>query len=247
MTPELLAPLMAAAGIDRSIVVQTAENIAETDYLLGLADVHMSIAGVVGWVDFTDGSGPIEAERLARHPKLLGLRPMLQDLTDTGWLSRPDVQPTIRAMKRLGLRLDALIRPEHLRGLADFAAVHPDLPLVIDHAAKPLIAWRQFEPWAGDMRRIAAAGPVHCKLSGITNNAGDAWDAEKLKPWFDVLFGAFGPDRLMFGSDWPMIELVGSYAGWVDAVEALTADLPAHDRAMIFGGTAAAFYGVADA
>jgi L-fuconolactonase len=244
--PPDLEPLIAAANIDKTILVQGAEDAGETEFLLEVAADTPFVAGVIGWIDFGSAAGVADIERLAGNPLLVGLRPMLQDVTDTRWLFREDVQPAIQAMKVTKLTFDALIRPWHLADLSEWAAAHPDLPIVIDHAAKPLVAWRQYETWAEGMRQAAAQPNVHCKLSGIVNNAGTAWDAEKLKPYADLLIDAFGPERLMYGSDWPMIDLAGDYSSWFAVCGELTADLPEADRAMIFGGTAARFYGIAD-
>jgi L-fuconolactonase len=244
--PEDIASLIGAAGIERTIAVQGAEDTGETDFLLEIAAWTPFIAGVVGWVDFESDKGVADIERLSSDPNLVGLRPMLQDVEDTRWLFRDAVQPAIGAMKAGGLTFDALVRPRHLPDLAEWAAAHPDLPIVIDHAAKPLIAWRQYDFWSERMRLAAARPNVHCKISGMINNAGTAWDAEKLKPYVELLLEAFGPDRLMFGSDWPMVDLSGDYSRWVEAVETLTARLSPDEQAQIFGGTAARFYGVGD-
>jgi L-fuconolactonase len=175
---------------------------------------------------------------------------MLQDLDDAEWILREAVQPAIRAMAAAGLRFDALIKPAQLPAIRTLLARYPDLPVVIDHAAKPRIGDGEIDAslpgdWAGHIRAIARDSHAVCKLSGLATEAAAGWTCETLRPYVDVLLEAFGPSRLMFGSDWPVLTQNGDYGGWLSAATALTASLSEADRAEVFGGTAARFYGIA--
>jgi L-fuconolactonase len=243
--PDDLRPLMAAAGVTCTVLVQAAPTDAETQFLLDLARATPFVAGVVGWADLAAHDAPARVEALAGDPKLLGLRPMLQDLGDDAWILRPGVGPALDAMEQLGLRFDALVKPRHLSHLARLIEARPDLRVVIDHGAKPDIAAGELGGWAEEMRAIGRGSATCCKLSGLVTEAKADWTVEDLRPYVDVLLDAFGPARLMWGSDWPVVNEAGGYLGWRAAAETLTAQLPAEDRALIFGGAAAAFYGIA--
>ena len=242
--PDDLAPLLAAARIDRTVIIQAAETVAETEFMLSLAEVTPFIGAVVGWVDFASPDAPATIERLARNPRLAGLRPMLQDLPDPNWILRDDVQPSIRATAAHGLRFDALIKPPQLPAIRRILELYPDLPVVIDHGAKPRIADREIEEWAGHIRAIARDSKAVCKLSGIATEAEPGWTVETMRPYVDILLESFGPSRLMFASDWPVLTLNGDYLGWLAATEALTAHLTGAEKADIYGGTATRFYGL---
>jgi L-fuconolactonase len=250
MLPAELAPLLRRSGIAKTIVVQAAETEAETAFLLELATRHEYIAGVVGWTDLAAPDAPARIEQMARDRRLVGLRPMLQDLADDEWLLRESVQPAIAAMTRAGLRLDALIRPRHLSMLLRFADRHPDLPIVVDHAAKPEIRNGSIAEWSNDIRRVGRETRAFCKLSGLVTEAADGWSSEVLAPYVDVLLDAFGPRRLMWGSDWPVLlegypaDTLEPYADWCDTAARLIERVSRDDRAQIFGGTAAAFYDI---
>jgi L-fuconolactonase len=243
--PGDLAPLLEAASVERTVLVQAAPTAAETAYLLELAAAAPFVAGVVGWTDLeaSDASGVIEM--MSAEPKLLGLRPMLQDLDDDAWILRPTVAPALDAMQLVGLRFDALVRPRHLPHLTKLLAARPDLRVVIDHGAKPDIAGGALADWRGAMRRIARESAAVCKLSGLVTEAAPGWREETLQPCVDVLLEAFGPARLMWGSDWPVVNLAGGYAAWLAAAGALSERCTANERAEIFGGTAQRFYGFA--
>jgi L-fuconolactonase len=236
---------MAAAGVERTVLVQAAATLAETEFLLQIAHATEFVAGVVGWADFEAPDAAEAIAGIADDAKLLGLRPMLQDLADDDWIGRSELKPSLDLMEVAGLRFDALVKPRHLPHLARFLAARPDLKVVIDHGAKPDIAAGGLSTWAPSMRAIASDSGAVCKLSGLVTEAGEGWTADRLRPFFDVLIEAFGPTRLMWGSDWPVVNEAGGYSAWRTAAEALTSQLPDADRALIFGGTAAAFYGIA--
>ncbi len=242
--PDDLAPLLGQGRIDRTVLVQAAETVAETEFLLGLAEVTPFVGGVVGWVDFADPGAPDEIARLAGDPCLKGLRPMLQDLADADWILREDVQPAIRATAAHDLTFDALIKPPQLPAIRRLLERHPELRVAVDHGAKPQIAAGGTDGWAEHMRAIGRDSAALCKLSGLATEAAPGWTAETLRPYVDVLLEAFGPERLMFGSDWPVLTENGDYVGWLAAAATLTAELSEADRAQVFGGTAARFYGL---
>jgi L-fuconolactonase len=243
--PEDLAPLLRKARVERTVLVQAAPTCAETKYLLRIAQATPFVAGVVGWTDLEAPEAPERIRAMGEDPKLLGLRPMLQDLDDDAWILRPCVAPALDAIEAADLRFDALVKPRHLQSLVRLLERRPGLKVVIDHGAKPDIAGGGLADWAAAMRRLAAETDVVCKLSGLATEAATGWDAEALRPYVETLLEAFGPARLMWGSDWPVVNEAGGYAAWREAAEALTAGCSAQDRALIFGGTAAAFYGLA--
>ena len=243
--PADLAPLLEAASVERTVLVQAAPTIAETAFLLEVASVAPFVAGVVGWADFEASGAPGAIEAMSANPKLLGLRPMLQDLGDDAWILDPAQAPALDAIERIGLTLDALVKPRHLPHLMTLLTARPDLRVVIDHGAKPDIAGGHLTDWAEAMRRIARNSSAVCKLSGLVTEAAPGWREETLRPYVDILLEAFGPSRLMWGSDWPVVNMAGGYAAWHAAAEALTEGYTADERAEIFGGTAQRFYGIA--
>jgi L-fuconolactonase len=242
--PADLTPLLKSGGIERTVLVQAAPSDAETDFLLRLAETTDFVAGVVGWADFEAEDAAHRIAALAAREKLVGLRPMIQDIPDPRWMLNEAIEPAIEAMVEEGLTFDALVKPQHLPILIEFAVRHPGLDIVIDHAAKPDIAAGAFDDWARDLRALAAGTRLVCKLSGLATEAAPGWSVETLRPYVEVLVQAFGADRLMWGSDWPVLNLNGDYARWLDAAETLLAGLSEAERDAIFGGTASVFYGL---
>lgn len=240
-----LRPLLAGAGIDATVLVQAAPTVAETEYLLRVAqDCEGLVRGVVGWVDLAASDAIATLERLAREPTLKSIRPMLQDLPDPEWILREDVGRTLSALPRLGLRFDALVKAPQLSALLRLVERHPDLRIVIDHGGKPAIAAGEWEPWAHRISALARNPRVECKLSGLVAEAGPDWTADTLRRYVDHLLGCFGPRRLLWGSDWPVVNLAGGYRRWLDATAELLTDLPVDEREAILGGNARRFYGL---
>jgi L-fucono-1,5-lactonase len=247
--PGDLAPLLAAAGIERTILVQAAPTAAETRYLLHTAWATSFVAGVVGWADLTAPDAPDAIARLAEDDGLVGIRPMVHDIADPDWMLGVALGPAFRALVELDLAFDALVRPRHLGNLRLLLARHPDLRVIIDHGAKPDIAiWDHSSEaraaWADAMAGLARTTTAACKLSGLVTEAGRGWGVEDLRPYVDHLLECFGPDRLIWGSDWPVVELAGGYAAWWAATQACLAGLGAEARAKVLGGTAARYYGL---
>lgn len=232
-------------GTDRMIVVQAAPSPAETDFLLALAAAEPRIAGVVGWVDLADpdAAGAIAAR--AENPLFKGVRPMLQDIAATDWLETAPRRDAIAALGAQGLRFDALVTARHLPVLARFVAANPGLPVIIDHGAKPQPGDRA--DWIAGMGRLAADGRVYCKLSGLMTELAPAERSAPLDPLREIftrLLDWFGPERLVWGSDWPVLTLAGSLDSWRELAEVLMSGLSGAERAAIMGGNAARFYGV---
>jgi L-fuconolactonase len=242
--PEDLEPLLKQTGVDRTILIQAAPTPEETDFILALAQATPFVAGVVGWADFEAPETARRIAELAKQPKLVGLRPMIQDLPQTDWMLGPAIQPAIEAMIATGLRFDALIKPVHLPVLLAFARRYPGLRIVVDHAGKPNIAGGEHHGWAGSIQALAGEPNIVCKLSGLVTEAGPNPTPADLRPYVDTLLAAFGPKRLMWGSDWPVLNLNGDYAGWRGGAEALLAGLSIDERECVFGEAAQAFYGV---
>lgn len=240
--PADLAPLLAAHGITSTILVQAAPTEAETAYLLNIAARTPFVAGVVGWSDF---DAPDVAERiaaLAADPLLVGLRPMVQDIADDDWLARPELTPAFKAMVANGLVFDALLKPRHIAPMLTVLERHPDLACVIDHGAKPDLIIGDLAAWRDGMSALAEHPRLSCKLSGLVTEAGPDWTRETLKPVVEHLLATFGPERLIFGSDWPVVTLRASYAQWIEAAETLLAGLTQAQRAAVFGGNAEKLY-----
>lgn len=243
--PADLAGHLAANDIDATVIVQAAATVDETEYMLGIADATPSVAGVVGWVNFEDPGQRATLARLAKHPKFLGVRPMIQDIPDPDWMLRDDVQWAYAALVDLDLSFDALGFPQHLANFHTILTRYPGLRTVVDHCMKPVIPEpARFDAWADGMTALAEAG-AYCKLSGLVTEAGETWQDADLAPYAAHVLSAFGPSRVMFGSDWPVVRLAATYERWFTLAEAFCADLSEPDRARVFGGTAAEFYRLA--
>lgn len=242
--PADLVPLLAGAGLAGAVVVQAAPTAAETRFLLDLAARTPALLGVVGWTDLTNSDAPATIAELAKAPLLKGIRPMLQDLPNDDFILQPAAAPGLQALVDHELRFDALVRPRHLPVLCRLRERYPTLPIVVDHLAKPGIAADEWEPWASALRDLASDGLTVCKLSGMVTEAGPGWTVSQLARYADLVFDIFGPDRVMWGSDWPVVLLASDYDGWLETTTTLLAGLSANERAAVMGGTAQRFYGL---
>ncbi len=238
-------PLFDAAGIDGIVLVQAADTEAETRFMLSLAETDKRVRGVVGWIDMEAADAPNRLAALAENRLLRGIRPMWQDIPEPDWFLRPQQNAAYRAVIELGLVFDALARVWHMPLLPRLVERHPDLPLVIDHAAKPEIAAGNFAAWRADMAVMAGFPHVTCKFSGLVTEAAPDAPIDAIAPYAEALLELFGPQRLIFGSDWPVVTTHQPYATWWDWAHRLTASLSADDRSALFGGTATAFYRLA--
>ncbi|MEP1610436.1 MAG: amidohydrolase family protein [Roseobacter sp.] len=234
-------------GMDGTVVVQAAATVHETEYLLGLADASPAIKGVVGWVDFENPEDIDHLRRLSKHPKFLGVRPMIQDIPDVNWMLRDDIQWAFEALVDLDLTFDALGFPEHISNFLALMKRYPDMRVVYDHCMKPQITDQRngrdaFSEWAEGMALLATETCGYCKLSALVTEAGDNWATEDLRPFVDHVFDVFGADRVMWGSDWPVCRLQSDYQNWHDVSVELTQRFSERERAELFGGTAVRFY-----
>jgi len=201
------------------------------------------VKGVVGWVDLRSDRVEADLERLAQHPKFVGVRHVVQEEPDDDFMLGREFQRGISKLAAYGLTYDILIFPKQLEAATRLAENFPAQPFVLDHIAKPPIKVGIIEPWAKQLRRLAQLPNVHCKVSGMLTEADHrAWTPEQFRPYLDVVFEAFGPSRLMYGSDWPVCLFAGSYEQAYRLVDDYTRGLTAAERAGLFGGNAAAFY-----
>ena len=242
-----LAGQAAAAGVTGTVLVQVLPDLAETAEFLALAAGSELVAGVVGWVDLTEGDAVTERLAALRAGPggelLVGVRHLVQGEPDDRWLCRPDVRRGLAAVAAAGLSYDLLVLPHQLPAAVDTVRALPGLSFVLDHLAKPPIAAGVTHPWAGLLRELAGAPNVYAKLSGLVTEADHAgWTVAALRPYAETALAAFGPGRLMFGSDWPVCLLAASYGEVVAAAEELTAALTPAERAEVFGGVAARAY-----
>ncbi|HEY3071740.1 MAG TPA: amidohydrolase family protein [Candidatus Limnocylindrales bacterium] len=247
--PDDLRPLLAAAGIDRSILVQTRSSTEETAEFLAITASEPFVAGVVGWLDLT---GPDPAEEIAAlralpgGHRLAGIRHQVHDEPDPEWLARSDVRHGIRAVTDAGLVYDLLVRSRELPAALDVARSVPDGRFVVDHIAKPAIASGEIEPWASLLRPFRELENVACKISGMVTEANWAsWQTRDLRPYVDVVLETFGPRRVLFGSDWPVCLLAASYERVVATARELLEALSESERDAAFGGNAIEVYRLA--
>jgi L-fuconolactonase len=243
--PRDLAPALEKHRIDRTVVVQAAATVAETDFLLDLAAEHESIAGVVGWLDIEAPDFESALARYERRAWFLGIRPMLQDLPDDRFLVRPRVLENLGLLARSGRRLDLLVLPRHLPVVIEALERLPDIHAVVDHAAKPDLRTGTLDDWRSGIARVAQHPNLVCKLSGLVTEAPPGADAACIAPAVEHVLSVFGPNRLLFGSDWPVCTLAASYDRVVEVLsEVLGARLDSGFEQKLFGENAARFYGL---
>jgi len=241
--PPDLAPLLAAAGLDGCVAVQASQSLDETRFLLDLARRHSFVKAVVGWVDLVSPDLESQLESFASDPAFRGVRHVAQDEPDDRFLARDDVVRGISTLVRHGLTYDILVYARQLPAAVELARRLPDQPFVVDHVAKPEIRAGRLEGWREGIRELAALPHVACKLSGIVTEAHwDRWTPAGLRPVLEAVLEAFGPTRLMIGSDWPVCLLAADYGAVIGLVRDFIATLSADEQAAILGGTAARFY-----
>jgi L-fuconolactonase len=244
--PGDLEKVMHHFGIDGTVAVQARQSLEETDWLLGLAAQHPIIRGVVGWAPLTEGANVRRRlERYAGNRKLRGVRHVIQDEPDPRYILRPDFNAGVAALAEFNLRYDILIFERHLPAAIEFVDRHPKQTFILDHVAKPRIKEHILSPWDRNMRELAKRQNVYCKLSGMVTEADPKrWKPSDLQPYIDVALSAFGPKRLMYGSDWPVMLLAGDYVQWYDVVKHAIEKLSAAEQERILGGTAVEAYGL---
>jgi L-fucono-1,5-lactonase len=234
---------MQQAGVDGAIAVQARQTLQETEWLLSLAAQNEFMRGVVGWAPLIDAAVSDDLERLAAQPKLKGIRHVLQDEPDDFYMLRNDFNAGITQLRRFDLVYDVLIFERHLPQTIQFLDRHPDQVFVIDHIAKPRIREGLLSPWRENLKELARRNNCFCKLSGVLTEADwQNWRPEGIHPYLDAALDAFGPNRCLFGSDWPVLLLADSYAGWVATVKNFVSRLSSTEQARVLGGTAAEVY-----
>jgi L-fuconolactonase len=236
--PDDLAPILAQNGVDKTVLVQASNSVAETRWLLELADANPFIAGVVGWVDLM--STGIE---LSTHPKFKGVRHLVESEPGDDWLIQPAVLSGLKKLMSHGFTYDLLVHTRHLKYVPQVAETCPELKLVVDHLAKPPIAKNEINEWARAMKPVAAFPNIYCKLSGLVTEANwTSWQTEDLRPYVVEALNLFGTDRMMFGSDYPVCLLASPYDRVLESFQELLRDLTGADRDKIFSSNAKRFY-----
>lgn len=245
--PADLEPLLAARGIDGTVAVQARQSLEETRWLLELADGHPFIKGVVGWVDLRSTHVADQLARFAGHPRFVGVRHVVQDEADPRFLLGEAFRHGIARVTEAGIVYDILILAPQLPAATELAALHPTQPFVLDHLAKPQIAAGRLDPWRDDLRAMARHPHVSCKLSGMVTEARlRRWRREDFLPFMETALEAFSPERLMFGSDWPVCTLSADYGEVAGIVDDFLGRLSADERGAILGRTAARVYGLGE-
>lgn len=243
--PADLQAACAGSGVSGSIAVQAQQAVAETQWLLEIAAQNDFVRAVVGWVPLVEKRAGEMLEELAQNRKLRGVRHVLQDEADPCYMLRGDFNEGVGALKELGLRYDILIYERHLPQTIEFVDRHPVQVFILDHLAKPRVAARELTPWRENFARLAKRPNVYCKLSGLVTEADHhTWTEEELVPYLDCALEEFGPRRLMFGSDWPVLLLASRYLRWVTVLEGVVGRLSETEQERIWSGTAQEAYGL---
>lgn len=243
--PQDLKPLLEREGFEGSIAVQARQDVEEAEWLLQLAAENDFVKGVVGWVDLCSPDVGTDLERLKNESKLVGVRHILQGEPDDEFMLRPDFKRGIAELGEHGLTYDLLLYPRHLPVAARLVREFPEQPFVLDHIAKPLIADGLVQPWERDIRELALFGNVWCKVSGMVTEAKwQEWEKEDFRPYLDVVFEAFGPERVMIGSDWPVCTVSADFGKTMGIVREYVEQMCPEDAEDVLGENCARFYGV---
>ena len=245
--PGDLAPILERNGVSATVLVQAAPSEAETHFLFELGEQHSFIAGIVGWVEFdaADARERIAALVAAGRGKLKGLRPMIQDIADPRWVTRPALDAAFEAMVAHDVVFDALVKPAHLPVLRERLLRHPRLRAVLDHAGKPDIASGALDTWARELERLARDTSIHCKLSGLLSEAGERRSDGDLEHCVAQVFACFDAERVLWGSDWPVLNGVGSYEGWLELSQGLIERFAPGSAGQVLAGNARRLYDLA--
>lgn len=239
-----------AANVTETVLIQAADTLEETEFLLSLADKHEFITGVVGWVDMEQPEVISQLLKLMENPYFKGVRPMVQDIENDNWLLKPELTPVFEFLEEHSLSFDALVLPKHLANLHILLLRHPRLKVVIDHGAKPRIAEALSMPvtqsvnkqWAEDIAQLAKNKNVYCKLSGLVTEAGSEANESIVHLYIKYLYQCFGANKLMWGSDWPVVNLTSDYMTWFDIASGFIEQLPLNEQQSIWSETAEDFY-----
>lgn len=243
--PEDLKPLMKSVGVDRTVFVQTQHDLQENRWVLELAKENDFIAGVVGWVDLRSEACEDQLQEFKDDPKFVGIRHIVQDEPDEDFIVRPEFLRGLKVLEKHQVPYDVLTYTQHLKHAVTLGQQLPDLPMVIDHLSKPKIKAGLVDGWEQDLRAAAKFPNMHCKLSGMVTEADwENWKPADLKPYVEIALEAFGPERCMYGSDWPVLELAATYEQVYEALVEVLGPISDTEREQIFGGTAQRFYGL---
>jgi L-fuconolactonase len=241
--PDDLAPILARNGVNKTVLVQASNSIAETRWLLDVARNNHFIAGVVGWVDLTRADVDSQLSELTINPKFKGVRHLVESEPDDAWLIQPSVLAGLKQLPKHTLSYDLLVHTRHLQYVPRVAEECADLQLVVDHLAKPPVARNEIKAWAGALKPVAACPNIHCKLSGLVTEANwTSWQTSDLRPFVDHALELFGVERMMFGSDYPVCLLAATYDRVLESFQELLQDLSDSDRDKIFSQNATRFY-----
>lgn len=245
--PDDLRTLLDEARVTRTVLVQAAQTVEETEFLLALAKKNDFIAGVVGWVDFEQGQLAVDKlSELSKSPKFCGVRPMIHEIEDINWMLNPELEQAVESLDGFGLCFDALVRPEHLDNLSIFLRKYSELKVVIDHGAKPDIAGSNVGEWKKQIAAIASETGAYCKLSGLLTEAKSGAGYQDIEPYMEFLLENFGADRLMWGSDWPVLNSANNYLDWIAMARRFISSLSDHEQRQIMGETANQFYSLGE-
>jgi L-fuconolactonase len=241
--PADLHQAMKAAGVDGAVSVQARQTVEETDWLLDLAEQNAFIRGVVGWVPLVSATVEADLERLTRRQRLKGVRHVVQGEPDDNFILRDDFNRGVSQLRRFNVAYDILIFERHLPQTIQFVDRHPEQRFIVDHVAKPRIKDNVLSPWRENLRELARRPNVYCKMSGMVTEADwQAWTPQQLRAYADVVLDAFGPDRVMFGSDWPVCLIACGYSRWREVVSGFISKLSPTERASVMGGAATRAY-----
>jgi L-fuconolactonase len=240
--PDELAPLLDKLQVNKTVLVQAAATTAETEFMLKIARHTDFVAGVVGWIDMDCDNALAHLEHFSQSPYFKGIRPMLQDIKDVNWMLKAELAPVFELLISKNLTFDALVLPHHLDALYTLIKRYPELKVVIDHGAKPGIENNSSPEWFDKLALIASQTSAYCKLSGLVTEAENDPHFDQLAPYMEHLLACFGPERLMWGSDWPVVETSSNYQSWLGQVDTFLQPLTSTEQQYIWAGTAKKFY-----
>ena len=240
--PSDLFPLISKKNITQAVVVQAADTVAETEFILEIANKTSFISGVVGWVDFESRDVVERIDKLIENKYLKGFRPMIHDIANENWMLNNGLELGLKHLIKNNLTFDALVRPKHLKNLYLFAKKYNDLPIVINHMAKPNILNQEIDEWQADMKKLSMLDNIYCKYSGIVTEIGADYNLEQIKPYTDFIFESFDTARIMWGSDWPVLTMAEKYENWFDIAHTLIPNLSNDEKMNVFLHTARNFY-----
>ena len=241
--PHDFTPILRTNGVEKTVLVQASNSVAESRWLLNLADDNSFIAGVVGWIDLMSPEIDVQLDELTAQPKFKGVRHLVESEPQDDWLAQPAVLSGLKRLATYGLSYDLLVHTRHLKYVPQVADSGPELALVIDHLAKPPIAKNEIKEWSQALKPLASYRNIHCKMSGLVTEANwTSWQTDDLRPYVEFALEWFGVDRLMFGSDYPVCLLAASYNRVLESFQEILTNLSAVDREKIFSRNAANFY-----